>query len=123
MSAGCPVPPGVGNHDDLELESLRSVNRQQADRIASLLLGNGLELAGSNRLLVAHEPDESLDVGAAQLLVRAREPGELAEIRVAAPAVPAGKHRQVVVMLREDALAEPLEGKARERSRQSFNQF
>src|SRR5438105_736586 len=70
--------------------------------------------------LVADKPDEPLDVRAAQLLVRPCEPGELAEIRVAAPAVPAGEHRQIVVMLREDALAEPLEGKARERSRQSL---
>ena len=116
----CLVPSGVGHDDDLELESLRSVDRQQANRVASLLLGDGLELARADRLLVADEPHEPFDIRPAELFVRPREPGELAEIRVTAPAVPTREHGQVVVVLREDPLAQALEREARERSGQPF---
>src|SRR5205823_3524555 len=71
------VPPGVGDHYNLELESFRGVDGQQSDRVASLLFGDGLELARADRLLVPDKPDEPLDVGSTQLLVRPGEPGEL----------------------------------------------
>ena len=61
------------------------------------------------------EADEALDVGAAQLLVRAREPRELAQVRVAAPAVPLREDGEVVVVVGDDPLAEPLEREARRR--------
>ncbi len=59
--------------------------------------------------------DEPLDVRAAQLLVGAREPHQLAQVRVAPLAVPAGEHREVVVVSGDDLLAEPLEARARRR--------
>ena len=77
--------------------------------VAVLLLGHGLQLPCADGLLLAHEAHEALDVAAAQLLVGAGEPGELAHVRVAAPAVPAGEHGQVVVVVGDDPLAELLE--------------
>ena len=72
------VPPvvaaRVGDDDDLELEPLRRVDRQQPDHVGALLLGDRLELGGADRVLLRDEADEALDVGAAQLLVRARQP-------------------------------------------------
>ena len=59
--------------------------------------------------------DEAFDVGAAQLLVRAREPRQLAQVRVAAPPVPLREHGEVVVVRGDDLLAEPLERLARRR--------
>ena len=53
--------------------------------------------------------EEALEVAPAQLLVGAREPHQLAQVRVAALAVPAREHREVVVVLGDDVLAEPLE--------------
>ncbi len=88
------------------------MDRQQADGVGALLLRNRLELLGTHRLLVAHEAEEALDVPAAQLLVRARQPRELAQVRVPAPAVPVCEHREVVVVLDEDLLAETLERQA-----------
>jgi hypothetical protein len=66
-------PAGVGDDDDLELEALRGVDREQPHRVRPLLLGDGLELLRPDRLLLAHEADEALDVGPAQFLVRAGE--------------------------------------------------
>ena len=88
------------------------MDRQQPDGVASLLLRDGLELPRADGLLVEHEADEALDVGAAQFLVRAGEPRELAQVRVAPPPVPLRQHRKVVVVLRDDALAEPFEREA-----------
>ena len=106
-------PPAVAarvrDDDDLELEPLGRVDRQEADHVRSLLLGRGLELGGSDRVLLGDEADEALDVRAAQLLVRACEPPELAQVRVPAAAVPLREHREVVVVLADDLLAEPLE--------------
>ena len=67
----------------------------------------------ADRVLLADEADEPLDVGAAQLLVGAGEARELAEIGVAALPVAARKHGEVVVVLDEDALAEKLEREPR----------
>ena len=103
------MPPRVRDHDDLELEPLRAVDREQPDDVGALLLGDGLELGRADRVQLADEADEALDVRAAQLLVRAREPRELAQVRVAAPAVPLGEDGEVVVVLGDDPLAEPLE--------------
>ena len=94
------------------------MNRQQANRVAPFLFRDRLELARTNRLLVAHEADEAFDVGAAQLLVRAREPRELAEVRIAAAAVPLREHGEVVVVLRNHPFAEALEREARRGGRQ-----
>ena len=109
------VAAGVGDDDDLELEPLRGVDRQQPHRVGALLLRDRLELRRAERLLVADEADEALDVAAAQLLVGAREPHQLAQVRVAALAVPAREHGEVVVVLGDDLLAEPLERHARRR--------
>ena len=109
------VAPGVGDDHDLELEPLRRMDRQQADRVGALLLGDRLELGRADRLLVADHVDEPRDVRAAQLLVRAREAHQLAQVRVAALAVPAREHREVVVVRGDDLLAESLEAGARRR--------
>ena len=107
------VAARVGDDDDLELEPLRRVDRQQAHRVGAFLLGHRLELRGAERLLVAQEADEALEVRPAHLLVGAREPHQLAQVRVAAAAVPAREHRQVVVVRRDELLAEPLERQPR----------
>ena len=103
------VAPRVRDDDDLELEPLRAVDRQQADDVGPFLFGDSLELRGADRILLLDETDEAFDVGAAQLLVGARKPRELAQVGVAATTVPLGQDRQVVVVLDEDLLAEPLE--------------
>ena len=107
------LAPRVGDDDDLELEPLRGVDRQQPHRARALLLGDRLELRGAGSLLVGDEAEEALEVTAAQLLVRAREPHQLAQVRVATLAVPAREHGEVVVVLGDDELAEPLERDAR----------
>jgi len=85
------------------------VDREQADHVGALLLGHRLELRGADGVLLGHEPDESLHVGTAQLLVRASEPRELAQVRIAAAAVPLGQHGKVVIVVRHDLLAQALE--------------
>ena len=62
----------------------------------------------------ADEADEAFDVGSSQLLVRACEPRQLAQVRVAAPPVPLREDGKVVVVRGDDLLAEPLQ---RERAR------
>ena len=92
------------------------MDRQQANRARALLLGDRLELLHPGGVLLEHEADEALDVGAAQLLVEPGEPRELAQVRVAAPPVPLREHGEVVVVLDEDVLAQPLEpDRARDR--------
>ena len=86
------------------------MDRQQPHRARALLLGDRLELRGAGGLLVGDEAEEALEVAAAQLLVRAREPHQLAQVRVAALAVRPCEHGEVVVVLGDDLLAEPLEG-------------
>ena len=113
------VAAGVGDDHDLELEPSGRVNRQQADRVATFLLRHRFELASADGFLVADETHETLDIRAAQLLVGAREPCELAQIRVPPPAVPLRQDRKVVVVLRDDALAEPLERKPPHGGRQA----
>ena len=99
----------IGDDDDLELEPFRRMDRQQPDRVGSLLLGHGVALGRADRLLLLDEADEALDVGAAQLLVRPREPRQLAEVRVAPAAVPLREHGEVIVVVGDDPLAETLQ--------------
>ena len=89
------------------------MDREQPNGVCSLLLGHRLELARADRLLLGDETHESLDVRPAQLLVRPRQPRELAHVRVAPAAVPLGEHREVVVVLGDDLLAETLEREPR----------
>ena len=91
------------------------MDRQQPDRVRALLLGDRLELRRADGLLLLHEADEPGHVRPAELLVRACEPPELAQVRVAAAPVPLGEDGQVVVVLGEDALAEALEREPRHR--------
>ena len=85
------------------------MDREQPHRVGALLLGDSVPLDRADGVLLVDEADEALDVRAAQLLVRAGEPGELAQVRVAAPAVRMRQHGQVVVVVGDDPLAEPLE--------------
>ena len=57
------VAPRIGDDDDLELEPLRGVDRQQAHGVRTLLLGHRLELARAERLLVARGSEEALESG------------------------------------------------------------
>ena len=91
------------------------MDREETDGVGSLLLRDRLELVRADRLLLGDEADEALDVGAAQLFVRAREPRELAHVRVAAAAVPLREHREVVVVLGDELLAQALEREPRHR--------
>ena len=93
------VAAGVGDHDDLELQPLRRVDRQQPDGVGALLLCDRVPLRRPDRLLLLDEADEAFDIGAAQLLVRAREPRQLAQIRVAPAPVPLREHGEVVVVV------------------------
>ena len=74
----------------------------------------------ADRLLAGHEPDEALEVCAAELFVRPRQARQLAEIRVAPLSVAAGEDREVVVVLGHDALAEELERRGRRDVEQSL---
>ena len=109
------IATGIGDDHDLELEPFRRVDRQQPHRVGSLLLGHSVALGRADRLLLLDEADEALDVGAAQLLVRAREPRQLAQVRVAPAAVPLREHGEVVVVVGDDPLAEALEREPRRR--------
>src|SRR5436190_12302363 len=77
------LAPGVRDDHDLELEALGGVNREQAHCVGALLLRDRITLGRADRVLLADEADEALDVGAAELLVGAREAGELTEVCVA----------------------------------------
>ena len=112
------VAARVGDDHDLELETLGRVDRQQPDDVGAFLLGHRLELPGADRLLIADERDETLDVGSADRLVRPGEPCELAQVRVPPPPVPAGEDSEVV--LDEDQLAEPLERDLPRRGDETF---
>ena len=100
---------GIGDDDDLELEPLGGMDREQPHRVGTLLLRDRVALGRADGVLLGDEPDEALDVGAAELLVRPRQARELAQVRVAALPVAARQHGQVVVVLDEDALAEQLQ--------------
>ena len=114
------IAPGVGDDHNIELEALRGMDGEQANSVGAFLLGHRLELAGADRLLLADEPDETLDVRPPELLVRARETRELPQVRIAPAPVPLGEHGEVVVVLSDDLLAEPLQREPRHRLYQAF---
>ena len=103
------VASRVRDDDDLELQALRRMDREQPHGAAALLLGDGFQLLRAERVLVADEADEALDVRAADRLVLAGEPAELAEVREATSPVPAREHGEVVVVLADDPVAQRLE--------------
>ena len=103
------VAASIGDDDHLELETLGGVDSEKPHGVGSLLLGDGLQLSGPEVLLIAEKADKAFEVAPAHLLVAAGEPHQLAQVRVASPPVPAREHRQVVVVLRDDELAEALE--------------
>ena len=108
-----PAPPRVRDDDDLELEALGRVDREQSNRVGALLLRDGVRLLRADRLLAGDEPYEPLEVGAPELFVRSRETRELAEVRVAPVPIAPGENREVVVVLGDDPLAEELERNGR----------
>ena len=111
------VAARIGDDHDLELEPLGAVDRQQPDRVGALLLARPPRAAPAPSASWSRmKRDEALDVAAAQLLVGAREPHQLAQVRVAALAVPARRGRRGRSRARrDDLLAEPLEREARRR--------
>ncbi len=108
-----PLAARIRDDDDLELESLGGVNREQPHGVCALFLGDGVALGRADRILLGDEPDEALEIGAAELLVRPGQPRELAQVCVAARTVTPCQHGQVVVVLDEDALAEQLQREPR----------
>ncbi len=106
------VTSRVRDDHDLELEPLGRVDRQQADRPAALLLGDGLELSRSERVLLADEADEAGDVRTTDRLVVASQAPELADVREPTCPVPAREHGEVVVVLAHDPLAQGFEPEA-----------
>src|SRR5437879_8872320 len=94
------------------------MDREQPHRVTALFLRDRLELTCTDRLLVAHEADEALDVRSPQLFVRAGEARQLPQVRVTSPPVPPRKHGEVIVVLRQAALTEPLERQPRRRRSQ-----
>ena len=109
QAASGALPALVGQDDHVELESLGGMHRHEDDRVAALLGDRGLALPRGQRGLLVTEADEALEVGAAHRLELGREPGELAEVGVAAVAVGHREAREVVVVLGDDQLAQPLE--------------
>src|SRR5918993_5588750 len=101
---GRPASTRVRDDDDLELEALGRVDRQQANGVRALLLRDRVRLLRADRLLAGDEPHEALEVGAAELLVRSGEARQLAEIRIAPLPVVPGENREVVVVLGDDPL-------------------
>ena len=108
-----PLAARVRDDDHLELEALGGVDREQPHGIGALLLRDGVALGRTGSILLGDEPDEPLDVRAAELLVRPRQPRELAQVRVPALPVAPRENSQVVVVLDEDALAEQLQREPR----------
>ena len=109
QAASGALPALVGQDDHVELEPLGGVHRHEDDRVAALLGDRGLALPRGQRGLLVTEPDEALEVRAAHGLELGREPRELAEVGVAAVAVGHREAGQVVVVLGDDQLAQPLE--------------
>ena len=105
VARGTRVATCVGDDDHLELEPLGRVDGQQADDVGVFFLRDRFQLTRADRVLLADETDEAFDVTAAQLLVRAREPRELAHVRVTAPSVGLREDGEVVVVLEHDLLA------------------
>ena len=100
---------GVGDHHHRELEPLGGVDRHQQHRVAALVRDRRLALARRQVGLLLEEAHESLQVGAAQLLVLACQPNQLAHVGQAAIAVLPRQQRQIEVMLGDDRLAQPLQ--------------
>lgn len=86
------VPAGIGNDNDLELETLCRMDREQAHGVGALLLRDRLELTRPEVLLIAKEADKALEIAAPHLLVGTGETHQLPQVRVAATTVPAGEH-------------------------------
>ena len=107
------LAPGVRDHHDLELEPLGGMDREQPDGICALLLGDGVALGRTDCVLLGDEADEPLDVGPSELLERAGETRELAQVGVAALPVSAREDGEVVVVLDENPLAEQLQREPR----------
>jgi hypothetical protein len=89
------------------------MNREQPNGVCPLLLRDGLQLFRADGLLFPNETHEPFEVRPAELLVRPREPRQLAEIRVAALAVPLRQRGEVVIVFDDDLLAQALERQPR----------
>ena len=96
--------PGIGERDDVELEPLRGVHRQDPDGVDLLLGECRLRLLRCEIGERADEREEAGEVGTAQRLVVAREADQLAHVRVAAASVRLRQAGEVVVVLRDDPL-------------------
>ena len=103
------VAPGVRHDHDLELEALRAVDRQQPHRPAALLLRDGLELLRAERLLITDEADEPRESAPRIASYSRASRPSLRRFAKRRDSVPAREHREVVVVLAQDAVAQSLE--------------
>ena len=95
---------GVGERDDVELEALRGVHGHDPHGVDLLLGKRRLGLLRGELGERADEREEAREVGPAQGLVVARDPHELAHVRVAPAPVGLREAGEVVVVLRDDPL-------------------
>ena len=102
--AGVGLAAGVGERDDVELEALGRMHREDPDGIDLLLGERRLRLLRRELREGADEREEAGEVGSAQRLVVACEADQLAHVGVAAAAVGLRETGEVVVVLGHDAL-------------------
>ena len=102
----------VGHADDRELEPLGAVDRHQPHGVEPLGLERRLALARLDQVLRGGEGDEAAQVRALGVLVLAREPHQLAQVRQPPLAAGAGQHREVVAGGHDRALEQLLGGRA-----------
>jgi hypothetical protein len=92
------------------------MHRHQQHRLAALVGDRRLALPRRQIGLFLAELDEALDVRAAQALELARQPDQLADVRLAAVAVRLGQQCEVVVVVRHDPLQQLLQRQPRHRA-------
>ena len=102
----------VGHADDGELEPLGAMDRHQPHGVEPLGLERRLSLARLDQVLGGGEGDEAAQVRALRVLVLAREPHQLAQVRQPPLAAGAGQHREVVAGGHDRALEQLLGGRA-----------
>ena len=102
--AGVGLAAGIGERDDVELEPLRGVHREDPHGVDLLLGERRLRLLRGELRERADEREEACEIGPAQRLVVAREADQLAHVGVAPAPVGLRQAGKVVVVLGHDPL-------------------